>query len=65
MAESVSMPRFATVEEMAEILHVTNQTLYAWLGAGTAPPHLRNGRKILFPLGGVFDEWCRDQLVLS
>jgi excisionase family DNA binding protein len=61
MAESVLMPRLVTVEEMAEILNITTQTLYRHMAQGAAPPSLRTGRKILFPLGDVFDEWVRSQ----
>jgi excisionase family DNA binding protein len=57
----VLMPRLATVEEMAEILNITTQTLYRHMATGAAPPHLRTGRKILFPLGDVFEEWVREQ----
>jgi excisionase family DNA binding protein len=53
---------FATVEEMARLLRESVPTLYRHMAEGTAPPSLRVGRKILFPLGPVFDEWTREQV---
>jgi predicted DNA-binding transcriptional regulator AlpA len=60
--DSAVLPHLATVEQMAAILCVSTQTLYRHMAEGTAPPSFRTGRKILFPLGPVFDEWTRERV---
>jgi predicted DNA-binding transcriptional regulator AlpA len=52
---------FETMEEMSLRLRESVPSLYRHLAEGSAPPHIRVGRKILFPLGEVFDEWIREQ----
>jgi excisionase family DNA binding protein len=63
MAESVLTPQLFTVEQMAELLHITPHTLRLHIRNRTAPPYLQTGRghRILFPLA-AFDRWVAAHL---
>lgn len=46
--------RLLTIEQLSEFLSVSVKTIYAWnLDAETAPPHLRIGKRLYYPLSWV------------
>jgi excisionase family DNA binding protein len=63
MDESVLTPQLLTVEQMAQLLHITPHTLRLHIRNRTAPPYLQtgHGHRILFPLA-AFDRWVAAQL---
>lgn len=44
---------FLTDVELAKRWHKHRQTLIRWRSAGTGPPFVRIGRRVLYPLAGV------------
>jgi hypothetical protein len=55
------LPRVVGIREMSDILEVNPATLRRLLADGQGPPCFRAGRQIRFPLGEMFDAWCREQ----
>jgi excisionase family DNA binding protein len=50
-----TLPKFLTVEEVAELLRVAPRTIYTWVYRGTIPFH-RAGRRVIFLLDEIV-EW--------
>ena len=44
---------FLTVDDLAARYRVTETTIHNWRKRGAAPPSLRAGRQIRFPLEGI------------
>jgi len=50
---TMSCSEFFTDLQLAERWHIHRQTLISWRTAGTGPPFVRIGRRVLYPLAGV------------
>jgi excisionase family DNA binding protein len=53
-----ALPKFLTVEEVAELLRVAPRTVYAWVYRGTIPFH-KAGRRVIFSLDEIV-EWTNN-----
>ena len=57
MREQGTIPRFLTVEEVAELLRVSPRSVYDWVYRGNIPFH-KAGRRTIFLLDEIL-EWTR------
>jgi excisionase family DNA binding protein len=55
MNEQLTLPRFLTVNEVAELLRVSVRSVYDWVSQGSIPHH-KAGRRTIFQLEEVI-EW--------
>ncbi|HEY7546374.1 MAG TPA: helix-turn-helix domain-containing protein [Blastocatellia bacterium] len=51
------LPKFLTVEEVAELLRVSPRSIYDWVYQGTIPYH-KAGRRVIFLLDEIL-EWTK------
>lgn len=50
---TMSSSEFLTDLQLADRWHMHRQTLISWRSAGTGPPFVRIGRRVLYPLAEV------------
>jgi excisionase family DNA binding protein len=55
MTKAVTLPKFLTVEEVAELLRVSPRSIYDWVSQGMIPFH-KAGRRTIFLLDEIM-EW--------
>lgn len=55
MSSQAAMPKFLTVEEVAELLRVSPRSVYDWVSQGIIPFH-KAGRRTIFLLEEIL-EW--------
>jgi excisionase family DNA binding protein len=59
MNKQGTVPRFLTVEEVAELLRVSTRSVYDWVSQGLIPFH-KAGRRTIFLLDEIVEWTNRD-----
>jgi excisionase family DNA binding protein len=59
MGKVVMLPKFLTVEEVADLLRVSPRSIYDWVSQGAIPFH-KAGRRTIFLLDEILEWTNRD-----
>jgi len=59
MGKLVMLPKFLTVEEVADLLRVSPRSIYDWVSQGVIPFH-KAGRRTIFSLDEILEWTNRD-----
>lgn len=59
MENQLTLPKFLTVEEVADLLRVSHRSVYDWVSQGEVPFH-KAGRRTIFLLDEIL-EWTRSE----
>ena len=59
MGKLVMLPKFLTVEEVADLLRVSPRSIYDWVSQGVIPFH-KAGRRTIFLLDEILEWTNRD-----
>lgn len=57
MDKQMALPKFLTVEEVAQLLRVSPRSVYDWVYQNTIPYH-KAGRRLIFLLDEIL-EWTK------
>ncbi len=55
------MDQFLTPKELADVLKVKPSTIYIWVHRDIAPPYIKNGATLRFPIKDV-EDWIAKKL---